>query len=337
MEDCNLKFPEGSKFLVTGGAGFIGSNLVEKILELGYEVVVLDNFSTGSEANIEEFRNNSNFTLIKGDVRSYEDCLKACKNIDYVLHQAALGSVPRSIENPFATNDSNACGTLNMLIASRDNKVKRFVYASSSSVYGDIEELPKREDKLGKPLSPYAVSKITGELYGKVFFDLFGLPTIGLRYFNVYGKKQDPHSEYAAVIPKFTEKLLRGEGPVIYGDGLQSRDFTYVENVVDANMKACLADSEAFGDVFNIGNEGRVSLIELYCRLCELLNVNIPPIYGSERSGDIKHSNADISKAKRILGYIPKYNFDEGLKRCIGWYVNQPKRGKYEDNSIMRY
>lgn len=322
MDNYELKFPTKSKFLVTGGAGFIGSNLVEKILKLGYEVIVLDNFSTGEEGNINEFICCNNYSLIEGDVRNIEDCQKACENVDYVLHQAALGSVPRSIEEPRATNDSNIVGTLNMLIAARDNNVKRFVYASSSSVYGDSDQLPKREDKIGKPLSPYAISKLAGELYGRNFYDLFELPTIGLRYFNVYGKKQNSHSAYAAVIPKFIEKLLRGERPVINGDGKQSRDFTYVENVVEANLAACLAEQEAFGEVFNIGNEERISINELYFKLVELLHIDITPIYGPERCGDVRHSNADISKAKSILKYRPEYSFNEGLKLCINWYIN---------------
>lgn len=322
MVDIKLDFPKDAKFLVTGGAGFIGSNLVEKILKLGYEVAVLDNFSTGEEENIREFQGSSIFSLIEGDVRNMEDCRRACKNADYVLHQAALGSVPRSIKEPIAANDSNLCGTLNMMVAARDNKVKRFVYASSSSVYGDIDILPKREDKIGKPLSPYAISKIAGELYGKNFFDLFGLPAIGLRYFNVFGKKQNSHSVYAAVIPKFIEKLSKGERPVIYGDGTQTRDFTYVGNVVEANMAACLAGQNAFGEAFNIGNGERTSINDLYFKLCELLHVDKAPIYGPERCGDVKHSSADISKAKSILKYEPSYSFDEGLKLCINWYLN---------------
>jgi UDP-N-acetylglucosamine 4-epimerase len=241
--------------------------------------------------------------------------------MDFVLHQAALGSVPRSIEDPISTNDSNITGTLNMMIAARDNNVKRFIFASSSSVYGDIAELPKREDKIGKPLSPYAISKLTGELYGRNFFDLFGLPAIGLRYFNVYGKKQDPQSIYAAVIPKFTKLLLQGKSPMIYGDGKQSRDFTYVENVVEANLSACLAEKEALGEIFNIGNEDSISINDLFFKLCELLEVNIAPIHGPERNGDIKHSNADISKAKRLLHYKPDYSFNYGLEKYINWYV----------------
>ncbi len=322
MDNYKFEFFKNSKFLVTGGAGFIGSNLVEKILELGYQVRVLDNLSTGKEENIKEFIGHSRFLLIKGDIRNLEDCQKACRNVDYVLHQAALGSVPRSIEDPIATNDTNICGTLNMMIAARDNHVKRFVYASSSSVYGDSKELPKKEDRIGKPLSPYAISKLTGELYGKNFFDLFGLPTIGLRYFNVYGKRQDSNSIYAAVIPIFIKKLLNSEIPKIYGDGKQSRDFTYVGNVVQANLRACIAEQEALGKVFNIGNEERITINDLYLKLCESLNMDRIPNYLSERAGDIKHSNADISYAKNILKYEPDYSFNEGIEKCIDWYKN---------------
>jgi UDP-N-acetylglucosamine 4-epimerase len=322
MDNYKLKFLQDSKFLVTGGAGFIGSNLVERILELGYQVRVLDNFSTGKEENIREFIGHSRFSLMKGDIRNIEDCQEACKNVDFILHQAALGSVPRSIEDPISTNDINISGTLNMMIAARDSNVKRFVYASSSSVYGDIEELPKNENRIGKPLSPYAISKLTVELYGKNFFDIFGLPAIGLRYFNVYGKRQDSNSMYAAVIPSFIKKLLNNEIPRIYGDGKQSRDFTYVENVVQANLRACIAEQEALGEVFNIGNEERITINDLYLKLCESLNIDIAPNYVSERAGDIKHSNADISKAKNILKYEPDYSFNEGLEKCIDWYKN---------------
>ena len=322
MDNYKLEFPEGSRFLVTGGAGFIGSNLVEKILQLGHQVTVLDNFSTGKEGNIKEFMGNSGFLLMKGDIRNLEDCQKACKNADYVLHQAALGSVPRSIEDPMTTNDTNISGTLNMMIAARDNHVKRFVYASSSAVYGDIEELPKKENRIGKPLSPYAISKLVGELYGKIFFDLFGLPAIGLRYFNVYGKRQDPNSMYAAVIPRFIKMLINHETPTIYGDGNQSRDFTFVENVVQANLRACIAEKEASGEVFNIGNEERITINDLYFKLCESLNVDMVPNYASERAGDIKHSNADISKAKNMLKYETEYSFSEGIEKCIAWYKN---------------
>ncbi len=319
---CSKKYPfeKDSSFLVTGGAGFIGSNLVEKILNLGYKVRVLDNFSTGKKRNIEEFSDDSNFKLIEGDIRDLITCQKACDGIDYILHQAALCSVPRSINDPRATNDVNITGTLNMLIAARDNKVKRFVYASSSSVYGDEPNLPKIEDRIGKPLSPYAITKKVNELYARNFYELYKLPVIGLRYFNVFGEKQDCDSAYAAVIPIFIKKLLNKEAPTINGDGKQSRDFTYVENAVEANLNACLADEGALGEVFNIAYGGRVYLNDLYWKICKLLNVNIQPAYGPERPGDIKHSNADISKAKKILGYHPEYDVGKGLENVIKWY-----------------
>ena len=313
-------FEKDSSFLVTGGAGFIGSNLVEKILDLGYKVRVLDNFSVGKKRNIEEFLDNSNFVLIEGDIRELVTCQQACDSIDYVLHQAALGSVPRSINDPRTTNDVNITGTLNMLIAARDNKIKRFVYASSSSVYGDESNLPKIEDRIGKPLSPYAITKKVNELYAKNFYELYKVPVVGLRYFNIFGEKQDCDSVYAAVIPIFIKKLLNKEAPTINGDGKQSRDFTYIENVVEVNLKACLADKEALGEVFNIAYGGRVYLNDLYWKICKLLKVVIQPVYGPERPGDIKHSNADISKAKKILGYNPEYDVDKGLEKAIEWY-----------------
>ncbi len=313
-------FEKDSSFLVTGGAGFIGSNLVEKILDLGYKVKVLDNFSTGKKRNIEEFLDDSNFEPTEGDIRDLASCQQACNGIDYVLHQAALCSVPRSINDPRTTNDVNITGTLNMMIAARDNKVKRFVYASSSSVYGDEPNLPKTEDRIGKPLSPYAITKKVNELYARNFYELYKLPVIGLRYFNVFGKKQDCNSVYSAVIPIFIKKLLKREAPTINGDGKQSRDFTYVENAVDANLKACLADGGALGEVFNIACGGKVYLNDLYWKICKLLNVNIRPIYGPERPGDIKHSNAGIIKAKKILGYHPEYDVDRGLEKAIEWY-----------------
>jgi len=319
--DCKgYLFKKESSFLVTGGAGFIGSNLVGKILDLGYKVKVLDNFSTGKKRNIEEFLDNSNFKLIEGDIRELVTCQETCHGIDYVLHQAALCSVPRSIKNPRTTNDVNITGTLNMLIAARDNKVKRFVYVSSSSVYGDEPNLPKAEDRVGKPLSPYAITKKVNELYARNFYELYKLPVIGLRYFNVFGKKQDCNSVYAAVIPIFIKKLLNKEAPTINGDGKQSRDFTYIENAVEANLKACLSDGCALGEVFNVAYGGRVCLNELYRKICKLLDVDIQPIYGPERPGDIKHSNADIGKAKKILGYRPEYDVDRGLEKAIEWY-----------------
>ena len=313
-------FEKDTSFLVTGGAGFIGSNLVEKILGLGYKVRVLDNFSTGKKRNIKEFLDNSNFELIEGDIRDLATCQQACEDVDYILHQAALCSVPRSINKPRTTNDVNITGTLNMMIAARDNKVKRFIYASSSSVYGDEPNLPKVENRIGKPLSPYAITKKVNELYARNFYELYKLPAIGLRYFNIFGEKQDCDSAYAAAIPIFIKKLLNKEAPTIDGDGKQSRDFTYIENVIKANLKACLADKEALGEVFNIAYGGRVYLNDLYWKICKLLEVDIQPVYGPERPGDMKHSNADISKAKNILGYHPEYDVDKGLEKAIDWY-----------------
>jgi len=320
IDSKEYPFKKESSFLVTGGAGFIGSNLVEKILDLGYKVRVLDNFSTGKKRNIEEFLDIPNFELIEGDVRELVTCQEACNGIDYVLHQAALCSVPRSIKDPRTTNDVNITGTLNMLIAARDNKVKRFIYASSSSVYGNEPNLSKIEDRIGKPLSPYAITKKVNELYARNFYELYKLPVIGLRYFNVFGKKQDCNSAYAAVIPIFIKKSLNKEAPTINGDGKQSRDFTYIENVIEANLKACLADKEALGEVFNIAYGGRIYLNDLYWKICKLLEVDIQPIYGPERPGDIKHSNADISRAENVLGYHPKYDVNRGLEKAINWY-----------------
>ena len=320
VSNKEYSFEKDSSFLVTGGAGFIGSNLVEEILDLGYKVRVLDNFSTGKKRNIEEFLDNSNFELMEGDIREFVTCQQACDGIDYVLHQAALGSVPRSINDPRTTNDVNITGTLNMMIAARDNKVKRFIYASSSSVYGDEPNLPKVEDRIGKPLSPYAITKKVNELYAWNFYELYKLPVIGFRYFNVFGKKQDCDSVYTAVIPIFIKKLLNKEVPTINGDGKQSRDFTYIENVIEANLKACLASKEALGEVFNIAYGGRICLNDLYWKICKLLEVDIHPVYGPERLGDIKHSNANISKAKELLGYTPDYDFSRGIKLAVGWY-----------------
>lgn len=313
-------FDPDTQFLVTGGAGFIGSNISEEILRLGYKVRVLDNFSTGKIQNIKEFLDNKRFELVKGDLRDIDTCQTACTDVDYVLHQGALGSVPRSINDPSTSTNVNINGTLNMMIAARDNKVKRFVYASSSSVYGDEMKLPKVEGTEGKMLSPYAITKYVNELYGRNFYDLFGLQTIGLRYFNVFGKKQDPHSVYAAVIPIFVKKLINDETPTINGDGNQSRDFTYIKNVIQANLKACEAGDEAFGEVFNIAFHDRATINEIYKKICKLLNKNIKPIHGPERVGDVRHSFADISKAKKALNYKPDYSLDMGLKEAIGWY-----------------
>lgn len=316
-------FNENTSFLVTGGAGFIGSNIVEKLLSLGVKVTVLDNFSTGKEENIKHLLSNPNFRLIEGDIRNIDDCNKACKGIDYVLHNAALGSVPRSMSDPKTTNDVNITGTLNMLIASKNNNIKRFIYASSSSVYGDNEDLPKKEDIIGNPLSPYAITKITNEMYGRIFHTSFNLPTIGLRYFNVFGKNQDANSQYAAVIPNFIKKIISGERPVIWGDGTQTRDFTFVGNVVDANIKACLASDEATGIVFNIATGNRVSVLDLLNDICDIMGVKVSPIFKDWRAGDVKHSFANIEKAKKYLNYTPIYDFKAGIRKTIDWYLEK--------------
>ena len=316
----NIKFTENCLFLVTGGAGFIGSNLCETILSLGYKVRCLDDLSTGKQANIDLFAGNPNFEFIKGDIKDLETCMSACKNVDYVLHQAAWGSVSRSIEMPLFYCANNIVGTLNMLEAARQNGVKKFVYASSSSVYGDEPNLPKKEGQEGRLLSPYAVCKQAAEEWAKQYTLHYGLDTYGLRYFNVFGRRQDPDGAYAAVIPKFIRQLLHGERPTINGDGRQSRDFTYIENVVEANLKACLAPSSAAGNVFNIAYGGREYLIDIYKGLTEALGVDIEPVYGPDRAGDIKHSNADISKARELLGYEPDWSFERGIKAAIQWY-----------------
>lgn len=316
----NIKFPKNTKFLVTGGAGFIGSNLVETILKLGYKVRVLDNFSTGKRENVELFLNHENFELIEGDIRDIETCRKTCKGIDYVLHQAAWGSVPRSIKMPVLYAEINIKGHLNMMEAARENKIKKFVYASSSSVYGDQPVLPKKEGVEGNILSPYALTKKVNEEYANLYFRLYGLETIGMRYFNVFGRRQDPNGCYAAIIPKFVKQLIDNEVPQINGDGETSRDFTYIDNVIEANLKACFVGKEVSGQVFNIAYGGRETLNNLYNKLCKLLNKDIKPIYKEERAGDIRHSNADISKARKLLGYNPDYSIDRGLELTIEWY-----------------
>ena len=316
----DIKFPEGTLFLVTGGAGFIGSNLCEAILKLGCKVRCLDDLSTGKQANVDIFRDYLNYEFFRGDVKDLETCMNACAGVDYVLHEAAWGSVPRSIEMPLFYNLNNIHGTLNMLEAARQCGVKAFVYASSSSVYGDEPHLPKTEGTEGNLLSPYAVTKRCDEEWAKQYTRHYGLKTIGLRYFNVFGRQQDPNGAYAAVIPKFIKMLLNDEHPVIHGDGQQSRDFTYVENVVEANLKACLAPDEASGEAFNIAYGGREYLIDIYDTLVKALGKDIPPTFGPERPGDIKHSNADISKARRLLGYDPEYDFARGLREAIAWY-----------------
>ena len=316
----NVYFPEDSVFLITGGAGFIGSNLCETILKLGYKVRCLDDLSTGKQENVDLFIDNLNYEFIKGDIKEFDVCMKACDGVDYVLNQAAWGSVPRSIEMPLFYCANNIMGTLNMMEAAKQNGVKKFVYASSSSVYGDEPKLPKIEGKEGNLLSPYAVSKRADEEWAKQYTRHYSLDTYGLRYFNVFGRRQDPNGAYAAVIPKFIRQLLHGEVPTINGDGKQSRDFTYIENVIEANLKACLAPSSAAGEAFNIAYGGREYLIDIYYGLTEALGVNIEPNFGPERAGDIKHSNADISKAKKLLGYDPDLSFEQGIKAAIEWY-----------------
>jgi UDP-N-acetylglucosamine 4-epimerase len=316
----HLEFDRDSIFLVTGGAGFIGSNLCEALLDIGYKVKCMDNFSTGKRENIEGLLDNKNFTLIEDDIRNLEACLAACEGVDYVLHQAAWGSVPRSIEMPLLYEEINIRGTLNMMEAARQQGVKKFVYASSSSVYGDHPVLPKKEGQEGELLSPYALTKRVDEEYGKLYKELYGLDTYGLRYFNVFGRRQDPDGAYAAVIPKFIKQLLNNEQPTINGDGKQSRDFTYIENVIEANLKACLASSEVAGQAFNVAYGGRECLIDIYHELCKALGKDIEPIFGPDRPGDIKHSNADISKARELLGYDPEWSFERGIEAAIEWY-----------------
>ena len=316
----HLKFPADSKFLVTGGAGFIGSNLCEAILDLGYKVRCLDDLSTGKQANVDMFLDNSNYEFIKGDIKDFDICVKACEGVDYVLNQAAWGSVPRSLEMPLFYCMNNINGTLNMMEAARQQGVKKFVYASSSSVYGDEPNLPKKEGREGNLLSPYALTKRCDEEWAKLYTKYYGLDTYGMRYFNVFGRRQDPHGAYAAVIPKFIKMLLNGETPTINGDGKQSRDFTYIENVIEANLKSCLAPSESAGQAYNIAYGGREYLIDIYYSLTSALGIDIKPNFGPDRKGDIKHSNAEISKAKRLLGYDPEYDFDRGMQEAIDWY-----------------
>lgn len=318
--------------LITGGAGFIGSNLCEYFISKGYKVVCLDNFATGHRKNIAHLLDNSRFKLIEGDIRDKSDCQKAVEGIKYVLHQAALGSVPRSIIDPASTNDVNITGFVNMLVAARDAGVKRFVYAASSSTYGDSEALPKVEDKIGKPLSPYAVTKYVNELYADIFSKTYGLETIGLRYFNVFGRKQDPNGAYAAVIPKFVMQFMNHESPVINGDGNYSRDFTYIDNVIQMNELAMTTENkDAVNTVYNTAFGDRTTLNDLVNHLKTFLTEYDPVIagvdvkYGPNRMGDIPHSLASIEKAKRLLGYNPGFSMQEGLRQAVEWYWSNLK------------
>ncbi len=315
------------KILITGGAGFIGSNLCEALLGMGNKVICLDNFSTGNRNNILKLLDENNFTLIEGDIRNIEDCLNATNGVDFVLHQSALGSVPRSVIDPITTNEVNISGFLNMLIASRDNNVKRFVFAASSSTYGDSESMPKVEEIIGKPLSPYAITKYVNELYADIFSRTYGLETIGLRYFNVYGRRQDPNGAYAAVIPKFISQLMKGESPVINGDGSYSRDFTYVDDVIQANVLSLVTENDnAINTVYNVAYGDRNSLNDLMIYLKEYLSefdsdiLNIKVVYGPNRPGDIPHSHANVDKAKKSLNYCPQFSLKKGLKDAIKWY-----------------
>lgn len=354
------KILKNSKVLVTGGAGFIGSNLIEYFLRNNNEVVCLDNLSTGHKKNITEFLDNPNFQMVEGDIRHLDICKLAVRDCEYVFHQAALGSVPRSIKDPVTTNSVNIDGFLNMLTAARDEEVKRFIYAASSSTYGDSTELPKIEENIGRPLSPYAITKVVNEYFAKVYSELYGLETIGLRYFNVFGKRQDPNGAYAAVIPLWVKKLINHESPVINGDGTYSRDFTYIDNVIEANEKAALVDSaellknvseyfaekpeeiirqlppttlkpEVIFEVFNVAYGGNTTLNDLY----DALKVNlskfdkeiskIEPIHGPERPGDIPHSLASVDKAKKVIGYDPQYDAKKGFEMACGWYFENLK------------
>lgn len=320
-------------WLVTGVAGFIGSNLLETLLKLDQKVIGLDNFATGHQRNLEEVKGLvsaqqwASFIFIEGDIRKLEDCQRACAGVDYVLHQAALGSVPRSINDPITTNSTNIDGFLNMLVAARDAGVKSFTYAASSSTYGDHPGLPKVEDTIGKPLSPYAVTKYVNELYAEVFARTYGFKTIGLRYFNVFGKRQDPNGAYAAVIPKWTAAMINGEDVFINGDGQTSRDFCYIENTVQANLLAAtVSDEQALNQVYNVAVSGRTDLNQLFAALRSTLADNgvkyqRAPIYRDFRAGDVRHSQADISKACRLLGYQPEFNIESGIGRAMPWYV----------------
>ena len=324
----NIYKIQDQRVLVTGGAGFIGSHLVDQLLENDNEVVCLDNFATGNKSNLKDARKNSRFHFLEGDIRDLKTCREAAKGTNLIFHQAALGSVPRSIDDPVTTNEVNVGGFVNILTAAKEAGVKRFIYAASSSTYGDHPALPKTEDQIGQPLSPYAVSKYVNELYAQVFGKMYGLETIGLRYFNVFGERQDPNGTYAAVIPRFISSVIRGESPVINGDGTHSRDFTYVKNAVQANLLAASTDNpEAINEIFNVAYGQSTTIIQLVDYIIKFLIPKLPAInsisikFGPERAGDIKHSLASIEKAQKILGYQPQFNTEEGLMRTIDWYL----------------
>ncbi len=317
------------RILLTGGAGFIGSNLAEQLLndKRVSLVRVLDNLATGSMENISALIPDSKFEFIEGDIRDYKTCLEACKNVDLISHQAALGSVPRSVHDPLTTNDVNITGTLNIFTAAKEKKIKRIVYAASSSTYGDHPGLPKKEDNIGNPLSPYAVTKYVNELYARVFANLYGIEFIGLRYFNIFGPKQDPHGPYAAVIPLFAEALLNNQSPTINGDGSHSRDFTYVENAVQANLLSIFtSNAEAVNQVYNIACGKQISLLQLFDGLKKEAASSLKPVHGPERTGDVKHSMAEISKAEKLLGYSVSVSLKEGLRLTYQWYKKQHKK-----------
>lgn len=327
MNSKQFELPGSSKILVTGGAGFIGSNLCEALLDAGSEVICLDNFSTGKKENLSSILDHSGFSLIEGDIRNFEDCKKAVTGVNFVLHQAALGSVPRSINDPITSNEVNISGFVNMLVAARDAKVERFIYAASSSTYGDSQALPKIEDSIGKPLSPYAITKYVNELYAEIFYKTYGMNIIGLRYFNVFGRKQDPNGAYAAVIPKFVMQFMNHESPVINGDGTYSRDFTYIDNIIQINLLALVTqNTKALNEVYNAAYGDRTTLVQLTQLLKEILTEYDPEIasvevkHGPGRAGDIPHSLASIEKATSLLGYKPEFDIKAGLQEAVKWY-----------------
>lgn len=332
LQDILFTMIENKNVLITGGAGFIGSNIAEKLLQQNNKIICLDNFSTGKKENIEHLIANKNFTLIEGDIRKIETCNRAAKGVDIILHQAALGSVPRSIKDPLTTNEVNITGFLNMLVAAKDNDIKRFVYAASSSTYGDSKQLPKVEENIGNPLSPYAVTKYVNELYANVFSSLYGLEVIGLRYFNVFGRKQNKDGAYAAAIPKFISSFINLESPTIHGDGTQTRDFTYIDNVIQANeLAATTTNADALNQVYNVACNEETILNDLIEQIKTLLGkfnpeiLKVKPTHIKERLGDVRYSLASIEKGKRYLGYRPSHTFSEGLEEAIDWYWNNLK------------